>query len=74
MLDPGFRLATSLVVLALMAAVLLPAATDGLGRYGALQMFLAFGMFFAWNAVVATRTLLRREGALRRWRRLTRRR
>jgi len=42
-----------------MAAVFLPAATDGLARYGTLQMFLVFGSFIAWNAVGALRTLRR---------------
>ncbi len=59
MLDARFKLVSSLLVLALMAAVFLPAATDGLSRYIALQMFLAFGAFFVWQAVAALRTILR---------------
>lgn len=59
MLDARFKLVTSLVMLALMAAVFLPAATDGMARYASLQMFLAFGTFFAWQAVAALRAILR---------------
>lgn len=59
MAEARFRLITSLAALGAMAAVFLPAATDGLARYGTLQMFLFFGTFFAWNAVAAFRTLRR---------------
>lgn len=59
MLDARFKLVSSLVVLALMAAIFVPAATDGLSAYIALQMFLAFGLFFAWQAVAALIAILR---------------
>lgn len=59
MAEARFRLVTSLAILAAMAAVFLPAATDDLARYAALQMFLIFGSFFAWNAISAIRILRR---------------
>lgn len=59
MLDARFKLVTSVILLALMAAVFLPAATDGLSRYASFQMFLVFGGFFAWQAAAALRAILR---------------